>query len=88
MNDRIEGYPSAMTALPPDPDPKDTSGLEPGGGVRPGDTPPDSGQVSGVSHHEPKRSKAGPIIGITAVVVLVLLVAGFFLAYALDLLAG
>ncbi|MEU4741733.1 DUF6480 family protein, partial [Actinosynnema sp. NPDC023658] len=32
-----------MTATPPDPDPARTPGLEPGGGVAPGETPPDSG---------------------------------------------
>ncbi|WP_091671566.1 DUF6480 family protein [Amycolatopsis marina] len=77
-----------MTAQPPDPDPKDTAGLEPGGGVRPGDTPPDSAQVSGVSHQEPQRSKAGPIIGISAAVLVILIGVGFFVAYLLNLLGN
>ena len=37
-----------MTALPPDPDPRTTPDLEPGGGVPPGSTPPDSAQTSGL----------------------------------------
>lgn len=35
-----------MTALPPNPDPASTPGLESGGGVLPGETPPDSEQTS------------------------------------------
>jgi hypothetical protein len=43
-----------MTAVPPDPDPTTTPGLEPGGGVAPGTTPPDSAQTSGLSEPEPR----------------------------------
>lgn len=42
-----------MTATPPDPDPARTPSLEPGGGVRPGETPPDSAQTSGLSEPQP-----------------------------------
>jgi hypothetical protein len=35
-----------VTALPPDPDPKNTPGIEHAGGVPPGETPPDSAQTS------------------------------------------
>ncbi|WP_434445932.1 DUF6480 family protein [Lentzea sp. E54] len=72
-----------MTATPPDPDPQRTPGLEPGGGVRPGDTPPESGQTSGLSHHEPKppgRATTGIVIGI--IVVVAVLVAAMFLVQA------
>lgn len=46
-----------MTATPPDPDPARVPGLEPGGGVPPGSTPPDSAQTSGLADHQerPKR---------------------------------
>jgi hypothetical protein len=43
-----------VTALPPDPDPATTSGLEPGGGVAPGTTPPESSQTCGLSEPEPR----------------------------------
>jgi hypothetical protein len=38
----------------PDPDPATTPGLEPGGGVMPGDTPPSEAGTSGLSAPEPK----------------------------------
>ena len=41
-----------MTAVPPDPDPLDTPALD-GGGVEPGDTPPDSGQTSASANQDP-----------------------------------
>jgi hypothetical protein len=46
-----------MTAQPPDPDPAQTSGLEPGGGVAPGSTPPDSAQTSGLSAPQPRADR-------------------------------
>jgi hypothetical protein len=65
-----------MTAQPPDPDPAGTPNLEPGGGVSPGDLPPDSAQTSGLSAAQPRaRRKYTPatVAGITAVVIFVLL---------------
>ncbi|GAA3640826.1 hypothetical protein C8D88_103257 [Lentzea atacamensis] len=72
-----------MTATPPDPDPQRTPGLEPGGGVRPGDTPPESGQTSGLSHREPTPPKAttGRVV-IALIMVLVVLVAAMLLTQA------
>jgi Family of unknown function (DUF6480) len=67
-----------MTAIPPDPDPAQTPGLEPGGGVAPGSTPPDSAQTSGLSEPEPRaRRKFTPTVvaSLIAVAVLVLLFA-------------
>ncbi|GAA4416903.1 hypothetical protein GCM10023148_14470 [Actinokineospora soli] len=77
------GTPDGMTALPPDPDPDRTPGLEPGGGVRPGDTPPDSGSTTrGLARPEPgtRRSRAGAFITLGAVLVLVLMVVGLLVA--------
>ena len=69
-----------MTATPPDPDPARTPGLEPGGGVSPGETPPDSGQTSGLSHPQPMPSRRGPIITLVAVLVITLLTVAFIVA--------
>jgi hypothetical protein len=68
-----------MTAQPPDPDPADTPGLEPGGGVAPGDTPPDSAHVTQSANTDPTPARrftpgaiaAFAIVGIIAAVFLV-----------------
>lgn len=46
-----------MTAQPPDPDPTQTPGLEPGGGATPGTTPPAAAQTSGVSETQPPNAR-------------------------------
>ncbi|MBB2923388.1 DUF6480 family protein [Cellulomonas cellasea] len=68
-----------MTAKPTDPDPENTPGLEPGGGVMPGDTPPGEASTSGVSHQEPglpsgrsQKIVYGVILGFAALVVVML----------------
>ncbi|WP_309117415.1 DUF6480 family protein [Saccharothrix sp.] len=66
-----------MTATPPDPDPARTPGLEPGGGVAPGDTPPESAQTSGLSHHEPKPSRARNIAALVVVLIITIIAVGF-----------
>lgn len=66
-----------MTALPPDPDPAETPDLEPGGGVAPGATPPDSAQTSGLGEPEPRpRHKYTPT-SVSAIIGLMLLIAVF-----------
>ena len=65
-----------MTAQPPDPDPARTPGLEPGGGVAPGELPPDSAQTSGLSEAQPRvRRRYTPtaVVSIVAVSIFVLL---------------
>lgn len=76
-----------MTASPsPDPDPATTPGLEPGGGVAPGDTPPGESSTSGSADRQPPAGSRGgnwaaPVI-IGVVVVFALL---FFVGYAIGL---
>lgn len=64
---------------PQNPPPDETAGLEPGGGVKPGDTPPAETGVGGPNYEPPTRGRAVPmlIIGIAAVVVLIIAVGMF-----------
>jgi Family of unknown function (DUF6480) len=82
----VTGYAlNTMTAVPPDPDPAKTPGLEPGGGVAPGSTPPDSAQTSGLSEPEPlPRHRLTPTVVASlvalAIFVLLFVVTAVFLA--------
>ncbi|GGC17226.1 DUF6480 family protein [Cellulomonas carbonis] len=77
-----------MTTSNPDPDPSETTGLEPGGSVAPGDTPPgEASTTSGVTTHQPdlpseRTNKAvyGVVValGLLVVVMLVAYAAGAF----------
>ncbi|MGV0645294.1 DUF6480 family protein [Mycolicibacterium sp. XJ2546] len=76
------------TAQPPDPDPAQTPDLEPGGGVRPGATPPDSAQSSGLSEPEERpRHRMTPtaVAGLIAVTILVLLFVATGVLLVLDM---
>lgn len=66
-----------MSNQPPDPQPERTPDLEPGGGVPPGSTPPESAQTSGLSAPEPRTSRAFPPTGVVTLVVIALLVLVF-----------
>lgn len=69
-----------MTSTPPEPNPDNTPDLEPGGGVKPGSTPPDAPQTSGLSEPEPATVKRFPGTGIAAMVSVALVVIVFVIA--------
>ena len=70
----------------PGPDPSVTPGLEAGGGVTPGDTPPVSDSMSGAArdlgpNHGPVSGNRTPmIVTLSVLAVIVLLSAGFIIA--------
>lgn len=71
----------------PDPEPRSTPGLDSGGGVRPGDTPPAEDSTAGAGPEERHNPTRGwTIIPLTAVLVVAALVIGFFAAYGIMLL--
>ncbi|MFI6369317.1 DUF6480 family protein [Streptomyces sp. NPDC050546] len=76
-----------MSHISPDPEPERTPGLEPGGGVPPGETPPAESSLPEAgpreTHNPPKGWARTPL---TLIIVLVVLIAAFFLAYAVVLM--
>jgi hypothetical protein len=72
-----------MTA--PGPEPEEVPGLEKGGSVPPGDTPPDAGQTSGLSHPQPMPSRTVPVLALVIIGIVVVGVAAFFVLRAFDL---
>ncbi|WP_048771005.1 DUF6480 family protein [Rhodococcus ruber] len=74
-----------MSNQDPGPRPEDAPGLDAGGGVQPGDAPPDAGQTSGLSHPQPNPSRVMPVFAIVLIALIVLGVAAFFVARAFAL---
>jgi len=62
-----------------DPDPNRTPDLEPGGGIRPGSTPPETPQTSGLSAPEPRTRNNFPPTGIAAIALVVVLAVVFLI---------
>ncbi|SMD24972.1 hypothetical protein SAMN05661093_08837 [Kibdelosporangium aridum] len=54
--------------------------------MRPGDTPPDSGSTSGLSHPQPMRSRAVPIWFTVLIGLFVLCVLGMVIAQTVGLI--
>jgi Family of unknown function (DUF6480) len=78
-----------VTALPPDPDPENAPGVELGGGVAPGDTPPDSAQTSATSNPDPpihRRMTPTSIVTVVAIGLFVLLFAATAVLLALKIM--
>lgn len=66
-----------MTTQPPDPDPAQIPGLEPGGGVAPGTTPPAAPQTSGVAEPQPPDTRRFTPSSVLTVIAVCVFVAAF-----------
>jgi hypothetical protein len=75
-----------VTALPPDPDPADTPAIADGGGVEPGDTPPDSAQTSGSSNQDPPARRRFTPTSVAALIAIGVFVAVFLAVAVVYLL--
>ncbi|WP_422746911.1 DUF6480 family protein [Mycobacterium sp. WMMD1722] len=70
--------------MPPQPEPEEVPGLEPGGGVTPGDTPPDAGSTAVGEEPGPvpaRRMTTGSVLSI----ILVAIFAIAFIAVAVGM---
>lgn len=72
--------------LPPDPEPPQVPGLEAGGGVAPGDTPPDAGSTSVGEEPGPVPTGSRFTMGSVLSIVLVVIFALAFIAVAVGVL--
>ena len=69
----------AKTTDSPDPDPPVAAGLEPGGGVQPGDTPPSSDSMSGATGDDRRNTpNMGPVSGNRTPMIIALSVLALF----------
>lgn len=71
----------------PDPENEKISGLEPGGGVPPGETPPAAGAISGDQGHDEgaKAGKAVNIVWLVVIGIIVVLFVLFFVGYIIGI---
>ncbi|GMA31524.1 DUF6480 family protein [Litorihabitans aurantiacus] len=71
----------------PDPDPQNTTGLEPGGGTPPGETPPGEASTVAAPSQTPKeRSPAFGRVAVAVVIGIGVLTAVFFVAHLAGIL--
>ncbi|MGW5618966.1 DUF6480 family protein [Streptomyces sp. NPDC003877] len=76
-----------MSHYNPDPEPERSTGLEPGGGVPPGETPPaESSMPEALPRETHNPTKGWAKAPMAVIIVVTVLVAAFFLAYALVLI--
>ncbi len=81
------GYKYLMSAHAITAKPRVTPGMRGGGGPHPTETPPAEDGVGGIGPQETWNPTTGWAAGpLTAIIVVSLLVAGFFLAYAIIIL--
>jgi hypothetical protein len=72
---------------PPEPDPERTPGLEPGGSVPAGETPPESASATeAISYQAKPAARPTKWVWLAATGVVVVLVAAFFAFFAAGLL--
>ena len=78
-----------MTSPSTDPQPENTTGLEAGNGVNPGDTPPGEASTSGAVRNQPDLPSSGANKAVYAVVIGLGVVAALtFVGYAIGLVGG
>jgi hypothetical protein len=73
-----------------DPDPRATPGLEPGGGVPPGETPPGEGSTTAevAQPERPELRRAWGPVPLTLILVLAVAVAAMFAVMAIVLITS
>jgi hypothetical protein len=75
-----------MTSLPPNPEPGRIPGLEPGGGVTPGDTPPAAAQTSAGTEPQPDSRRTLSPTAVISMVGLALFTLAFLVVAVLLVL--
>ncbi|MGW7360727.1 DUF6480 family protein [Streptomyces sp. NPDC054802] len=75
-----------MNSHSPDPDPRNTPGVRPGGKVPPGETPPGEGSTGSETGPRGDQSRGWAMGPMIAIGIVVAVFAAFFLAYALVMI--